>query len=75
MVYEKFTGFVLFSLFSVPGITVATDLILGFPTESTEDFEQTMALVEKYKFPSLFINQFYPRPGKSRFERRSLNEI
>ncbi|XP_065215623.1 threonylcarbamoyladenosine tRNA methylthiotransferase [Planococcus citri] len=48
---------------NVPGITIATDIICGFPTETEEDFEETMTLCEKYKFPSLFINQFYPRPG------------
>ncbi|TSL82623.1 Threonylcarbamoyladenosine tRNA methylthiotransferase [Bagarius yarrelli] len=47
----------------VPGVTIATDIICGFPGETDEDFEQTMDLVRKYRFPSLFINQFYPRPG------------
>lgn len=28
-----------------------------------QDFEETLKLVEEYKFPSLFINQFFPRPG------------
>uniref|UniRef100_A0A8D0KTB3 tRNA-t(6)A37 methylthiotransferase n=1 Tax=Strix occidentalis caurina TaxID=311401 RepID=A0A8D0KTB3_STROC len=47
----------------VPGITIATDIICGFPGETDEDFQETMKLVEQYRFPSLFINQFYPRPG------------
>ncbi|XP_076639074.1 threonylcarbamoyladenosine tRNA methylthiotransferase [Colletes latitarsis] len=47
----------------VPGLTVATDIICGFPTETEDDFEETMKLCQKYKFPSLFINQFFPRPG------------
>lgn len=47
----------------VPGITIATDIICGFPTETEENFEDTMTLCGKYKFPSLFINQFFPRPG------------
>ncbi|XP_046425064.1 threonylcarbamoyladenosine tRNA methylthiotransferase [Neodiprion virginianus] len=47
----------------VPGVTIATDIICGFPTETDNDFEDTMTLCKKYKFPSLFINQFYPRPG------------
>lgn len=47
----------------VPGITIATDIICGFPTETEADFDQTMSLCAKYQFPSLFINQFYPRPG------------
>ncbi|XP_072267724.1 threonylcarbamoyladenosine tRNA methylthiotransferase [Pyxicephalus adspersus] len=47
----------------VPGITIATDIICGFPGETDEDFKETVKLVEEYRFPSLFINQFYPRPG------------
>lgn len=47
----------------VPGVSIATDIICGFPTETEIDFEHTMALCRKYKFPSLFINQFFPRPG------------
>lgn len=47
----------------VPGITIATDIICGFPSETDADFEETMTLCSKYKFPSLFINQFFPRPG------------
>lgn len=47
----------------VPDLTIATDIICGFPTETEEDFEETLTLCRKYKFPSLFINQFFPRPG------------
>ncbi|XP_035386829.1 threonylcarbamoyladenosine tRNA methylthiotransferase isoform X1 [Electrophorus electricus] len=47
----------------VPGITIATDIICGFPGETDADFQETLELVKKYRFPSLFINQFYPRPG------------
>lgn len=47
----------------VPHVTIATDIICGFPTETEADFEETITLCEKYKFPSLFINQFFPRPG------------
>ncbi|XP_078041395.1 threonylcarbamoyladenosine tRNA methylthiotransferase [Augochlora pura] len=47
----------------IPGVTIATDIICGFPTETEEDFEETIKLCEKHKFPSLFINQFFPRPG------------
>lgn len=47
----------------VPGLTIATDIICGFPTETEQDFEETMTMCKKYQFPSLFINQFFPRPG------------
>lgn len=45
------------------GITIATDIICGFPTETEENFNETVQLVQLYQFPVLFINQFYPRPG------------
>ncbi|XP_060726998.1 threonylcarbamoyladenosine tRNA methylthiotransferase [Tachysurus vachellii] len=60
---DDFTHVVDFLKDRVPGITIATDIICGFPGETDEDFQQTMELVRKYRFPSLFINQFYPRPG------------
>ena len=47
----------------VPNITIATDIICGFPTETKENFDETLNLVEKYKFPVINISQFYPRPG------------
>ena len=47
----------------VPNITIATDIICGFPTEKRENFQETLNLVEKYKFPVINISQFYPRPG------------
>lgn len=61
----------------VPGLTIATDIICGFPTETEQDFEETMTLCEKYKFPSLFINQFFPRPGTpaARMERIPANLV
>lgn len=61
----------------VPGLTIATDIICGFPTETEENFEETMTLCEKYKFPSLFINQFFPRPGTpaARMERIPANQV
>jgi len=60
---EQFKYTVDFLKARVPDLTVATDLICGFPTETPEDFEDSCQLVRDYKFPSLFINQFFPRPG------------
>eukprot|EP00300_Choanocystis_sp_HF-7_P041420 c8143_g1_i1.p1 GENE.c8143_g1_i1~~c8143_g1_i1.p1 ORF type:complete len:593 (+),score=136.57 c8143_g1_i1:259-1779(+) len=47
----------------VPGVTVATDVICGFPTETAEDFDRTLDLVNRKRFRVLHISQFYPRPG------------
>lgn len=39
-------------------------MIINIPVfHVLQDFEETMKIVELFKFPSLFINQFYPRPG------------
>jgi len=46
-----------------PEVTIATDIIAGFPGETEEDFEETMDLCRHYEFPCLYINQFFPRPG------------
>ncbi|UIZ20614.1 hypothetical protein KXD40_000299 [Peronospora effusa] len=50
-------------LAKVPDLTLATDIICGFPTETEEDFDETMELVENYRFHIMNISQFYPRPG------------
>ena len=47
----------------VPGLTLATDIICGFPGETEEQFEETLSLIRDYRFPVLNISQFYPRPG------------
>lgn len=44
-------------------MTIATDIICAFPTETKEEFEETLSLVEKYRMPVVNISQFYPRPG------------
>jgi hypothetical protein len=48
---------------NVSNITIATDIICGFPYETKEDFEETLDLIKKYKFPVINISQFYSRPG------------
>jgi len=60
---EDFRRIVDYLREKVPGINIATDIICGFPTETEEDFEKSLVLVRDYKFSTLFINQFFPRPG------------
>jgi threonylcarbamoyladenosine tRNA methylthiotransferase CDKAL1 len=47
----------------VPNLTIATDVICGFPYETTEQFEETLDLIDHYKFPVVNISKFYSRPG------------
>lgn len=60
---EDFVFLVEQLLQRVPSLTVASDIICGFPNESDEDHKETVTLIEKFKFPVLNISQFYPRPG------------
>jgi tRNA-2-methylthio-N6-dimethylallyladenosine synthase len=45
-----------------PGITLSTDVIVGFPGETEEDFDATLSLVRELGFVSLFGFKFSPRP-------------
>lgn len=46
-----------------PDISLSTDIIVGFPGESEEDFEQTLELMEELRFESAFMFIYSPRPG------------
>jgi tRNA-2-methylthio-N6-dimethylallyladenosine synthase len=45
-----------------PGLTLSTDVIVGFPGETDEDFEATLSLVREVGFVSLFGFKYSPRP-------------
>ena len=47
----------------VPGVAVSTDIIVGFPGETLEDFEETMSLVEYCKYDNAFTFIFSERKG------------
>jgi tRNA-2-methylthio-N6-dimethylallyladenosine synthase len=45
-----------------PDLALSTDLIVGFPGETEEDFAATMGLVEELRFASVFAFKYSPRP-------------
>jgi tRNA-2-methylthio-N6-dimethylallyladenosine synthase len=47
----------------IPGATFSSDVIIGFPDETEEDFEQTMELVEKARWDMAFMFMYSPRAG------------
>jgi len=53
----------------VPGIAVTTDIIVGFPGETEEEFGDTLRLVEELRFDSAFMFAYSPRPGTKAAER------
>lgn len=48
---------------AVPGITMSTDIIVGFPGETEEDFEETLDLVRKVRYDSAFTFLYSIRKG------------
>lgn len=46
-----------------PGLTLSTDVIVGFPGETREEFEETLSLVEEMNFVGLFGFKYSPRPN------------
>jgi tRNA-2-methylthio-N6-dimethylallyladenosine synthase len=46
-----------------PDLTLSTDLIIGFPSETEADFESTVRLVEEMNFDASFSFVYSPRPG------------
>ena len=47
----------------IPNVKITSDFIVGFPTETEEEFEDTMSLVEKVKFDGIFAFMYSPREG------------
>ncbi len=47
----------------IPDLVLTTDIILGFPTETREEYEDTVKLVERVKFDSAFIFNYSERKG------------
>ncbi|MCT1627624.1 tRNA (N6-isopentenyl adenosine(37)-C2)-methylthiotransferase MiaB [Corynebacterium sanguinis] len=47
----------------LPHAAITTDIIVGFPGETEEDFQATLDVVEKARFTSAFTFQYSPRPG------------
>lgn len=43
--------------------SLTTDIIVGFPTETDEEFEETLQLVREVRFDSAFMFMYSPRPG------------
>ena len=48
---------------AVPDLALGTDLIVGFPGETEDDFQQTLSLVEDVRFDSAFTFIYSPRAG------------
>ena len=60
---KEFDECVLFAKKNIPNVSLATDIIVGFPGESEEDFLLTLNSVKKYGFDVINISRFGKRKG------------
>lgn len=50
-------------------LMISGDIIVGFPTETDEDFEATKVLLERTRYKNCFIFKYSPRPGTVAYDR------
>lgn len=52
---------------AMPGITLSTDILVGFPGETEEDFAQVLSLMDEVRFLYAFMYHYNPREGTAAF--------
>lgn len=57
------------------GLALSTDLIVGFPGESEEDFQRTLELVETVRFATVFAFKYSPRPNTAAIRLPASDEV
>jgi tRNA-2-methylthio-N6-dimethylallyladenosine synthase len=53
----------------IPGVTLSTDVIVGFPGETAEDFDDTLSLTRAARYSSMFSFKYSPRPNTLALKR------
>ena len=60
---ERYLGWLERIRSAIPGIAVSTDIIVGFPGETEQDFLDTLEVVRRARFDQAYTFQYSPRPG------------
>lgn len=60
---EKYLDIVNYAKEKIPGLSLTSDIIVGFPGETEEDFQDTLSLIEEVGFTSLFTFIYSKRVG------------
>ena len=60
---EKYLALVDYAKSVMPELVLTSDVIVGFPGETEEEFEQTISLIEQVRYDALFTFIFSPRKG------------
>jgi tRNA-2-methylthio-N6-dimethylallyladenosine synthase len=61
--YEHYIGLVKKLRMAVPDIRITTDIIVGFPGETKEDFEETFKAIKEVRFGGLYVFRYSRRPN------------
>ena len=67
---QKFLEKVDLATSLIKDVALTTDIIVGFPGETEEDFEETLTVLRYSKFDAVYMFQFSPRPGTKANEYR-----
>jgi len=57
---------------AIPNLTISTDIICGYPTETEQDWKKTISLIKWLRPDVINISQFWPRPGTKAAELKQL---
>ena len=60
---EKYLSLINYAYELMPDLSITSDVIVGFPGETDEEFADTLSLIEEVRYTSLFTFIFSPRPG------------
>ncbi|MBQ5381785.1 MAG: tRNA (N6-isopentenyl adenosine(37)-C2)-methylthiotransferase MiaB, partial [Ruminococcus sp.] len=60
---KKYLDTIAYAKERIDGVSLTSDIIVGFPGETYEDFKQTLSLIREVEFTSLFTFIFSPRKG------------
>src|SRR5260370_24974848 len=59
---EEYRAIIAHARNVIPDLSVSTDVIVGYPGETEDQFQRTLALLEEIKFDGVHIQGFSPRP-------------
>ena len=65
---KKYLDLIEYAYEIMPELSITSDVIVGFPGETYEEFNDTLSLLEKVRFTSLFTFIFSPRPGTKAYD-------
>ncbi len=67
--FERYIGILDYIREKIPDVTITSDIIVGFPGESDEDFEATLSALNRARFDMIYSFQYSPRKGTPAADR------